>query len=234
MSGCQARSDRAQQHHFACCLVAFCILERKRHDRQLSIYQLKRQLSFKGRSLALPALRAAARCCVTPVIKGLGLIDMINARLMPDKHEVLTAGEAVAGMILNGLGFANRPMSLTPQLFANKPLDLLFRDGIRADMFNRFKLGRILDEAYAYGGDLLFQELALAVCVQEDIDLRCNDLDTTSLALSGGYVPDSDAQAIRITSDDRSNHPQMIQALDANRFHPRLLPCIALRSLGLQ
>jgi Transposase DDE domain len=56
LSGCQVRSDRAQQHHMACCLVAFCVLERERHDRHLSSYQLKRQLSFKGRSLALPAL----------------------------------------------------------------------------------------------------------------------------------------------------------------------------------
>jgi transposase len=154
---------------------------------------------------------------IASVIKDLGLIDMINARLRPDKHEVLTPGEAVAGMILNGLGFANRPMSLTPQFFANKPLDLLVRDGIRADMFNRFTLGRILDEAYAYGCDLLCQELALAVCAQEDIDLRCNHLDTTSFALSGDYVPDSDAQAIRIThgysKDHRPDLKQVILAL---------------------
>ena len=58
------------------------------------------------------------------VIKDLGLIDMINARLMPDDQEVITPGEAMAGMILNGLGFANRPLSLTPQFFASKPLDL--------------------------------------------------------------------------------------------------------------
>jgi putative transposase len=56
LSGCQARSERAQHHHITCCLVAFCVLERERHDRQLSIYQLKQQLSFKGRSYALPAL----------------------------------------------------------------------------------------------------------------------------------------------------------------------------------
>ena len=71
------------------------------------------------------------------VIKDVGLIDMINARLVPDEQEVITPGEAIAGMILNGLGFANRPLSLTPQFFANKPLDLLFREGIRAEMFNR-------------------------------------------------------------------------------------------------
>ena len=86
---------------------------------------------------------------IAAVIKDLGLIDMINARLVPDEQEVITPGEAIAGMILNGLGFANRPVSLTPQFFANKPLDLLFREGLCAAMFNRFQLGRTLDEAYA-------------------------------------------------------------------------------------
>jgi putative transposase len=56
LTGCQARAEKAQQHHITCCLVAFCVLERERHDRQLSIYKLKRQLSFKGCSHALPAL----------------------------------------------------------------------------------------------------------------------------------------------------------------------------------
>jgi hypothetical protein len=56
LSGCQARSERAQLHHMTCCLVAFCVLERERHDRQVSIYQLKRRLSFKGQAMALSAL----------------------------------------------------------------------------------------------------------------------------------------------------------------------------------
>jgi hypothetical protein len=85
---------------------------------------------------------------ISAVMKDLGRIDRINARLLPDAQEVLTPGEAMAGMILNGLGFANRPLSLTPQFFANKPLDRLFRQGSRAEMFNRFTLGRTLDEAY--------------------------------------------------------------------------------------
>jgi hypothetical protein len=83
------------------------------------------------------------------VIKDLGLIDMLDVRLVPDRQEEITPGEAVAGMILNGLGFANRPRSFTPQFFANNPLDLLFRQGVGAEMFNRLKLGRTLDEVYA-------------------------------------------------------------------------------------
>jgi hypothetical protein len=56
LTGCQARSERAQRHHITCGLVAFCVLERARHDRHVSIDQLKRRLSFKGRSMALQAL----------------------------------------------------------------------------------------------------------------------------------------------------------------------------------
>jgi hypothetical protein len=56
LTGCQARSERAQLHHIACCLSAFCVLERERCDQQLSIYKLKRQLSCQGQSCALPAL----------------------------------------------------------------------------------------------------------------------------------------------------------------------------------
>jgi len=134
--------------------------------------------------------------------------------ILSDEQEEIPPGEAVAGMILNGLGFANRPLSLTPQFFANKPLDLLFRDGVQAEMFNRFKLGRTLEEVHAYGCDLLCSELALAVCVQEGIAQRFHHLDTTSFALSGAYVPESDEQAITITHGYSKDHrPDLKQAV---------------------
>jgi transposase len=151
---------------------------------------------------------------IASVIKDLGLVDMINARLVPDPQEVLTPGEAVAGMILNGLGFAHRPLSLTPQFFASKPLDLLLHDGVRSEMFNRFKLGRTLDEAYAYGCDLLFHELALCVCAREGIELRFNHLDSTSFSLSGEYIPESDEQAMTITHGySRDHRPDLKQVV---------------------
>src|SRR6266699_824599 len=148
------------------------------------------------------------------MIKDLGLISMIDARLVPDEQEEITPGEAVAGMILNGLGFANRPLSLTPQFFTNKPLDLLFRPGVRAEMFNRFKLGRTLDEVHTYGCDLLFSEVALAVCAQERLEQRFHHLDTTSFSLSGDSVPESDEHAIRITHGYSKDHrPDLKQAV---------------------
>ena len=81
-------------------------------------------------------------------------------------------------------------------------------------MFNRFTLGRTLDEIYTYRCDLLLSELARAVCAQEGIDLRFNHLDTTSFSLSGDYVPDSDEQAITITHGYSKDHrPDLKQAV---------------------
>lgn len=61
LTGGQSHSEKAQPHHITCGFVAFCVLERERHDRQLSIYQLKRQLSFTGRAPTLSALERLRR-----------------------------------------------------------------------------------------------------------------------------------------------------------------------------
>jgi hypothetical protein len=66
---------------------------------------------------------------VAGVIQDLGIIDMIDSRIVPDEREDITTGEAIAGMIINGLGFSDRPISLTPQFFQGKALDILIREG---------------------------------------------------------------------------------------------------------
>ena len=175
--------------------------------------------------------RLAPLGLIASVMKDLGLIAMIDRRLVPDAQAVMTPGEAVAGMILNGLGFAHRPLSLTPQFFANNLLALLFREGIDAEMFNRFQLGRPLDDAYAYGGNLLFEELAGAVCTHEGIDLRFHHLDTTSFCLAGAYIPDSDAHAMCIPHGYAKDHrPDLKQAVLALMVsHDGGLPLVSKR-----
>ncbi len=56
---------------------------------------------------------------IAGVIQDLGIIEMIDSRIATDEREEISTGEAIAGMILNGLGFSNRPISLTPQFFEN-------------------------------------------------------------------------------------------------------------------
>ena len=81
---------------------------------------------------------------IAGVIKDLKIIEFIDEKLGIYEGESLSAGETVAGMIINGLGFSNKPMSLTPLFFEHILLPLLFRENVKADDFNRFKLGRIL------------------------------------------------------------------------------------------
>jgi len=151
---------------------------------------------------------------ISGVIKNLGFIEMIDERIPPDPDEQITTGEAVAGMILNGLGFSQRPPSLTPQFFTNKPLERLFREGVRAEYFNRFKLGRSLDKVFNYGCDTLFSELSLAACQQEGVDRRFRHVDTTTFSLYGDYVPETDEQAILITPGySKAHRPDLKQAV---------------------
>jgi len=151
---------------------------------------------------------------VAGVIKDLNIVGMIDERLGTYSGETLTAGEAVAGMIINGLGFSNRPVSLTPQFFENKPLSLLFREGVEAKDFNRFKLGRVLDRCHNYGTELLFSEISLNVCHQEEVNTQFNSLDTTSFTLSGDYVSESEEDTIEVKLGHSKDHrPDLKQVM---------------------
>ena len=105
-------------------------------------------------------------------------------------------------------------MTLPPQFFANKPLDLWFREGVEAEMFNRCKRGRTLEEVSTYGCEGLLSELALAVCRQEGMDGRFHPLDTTSLSLSGDSVPEPGVEAMHMTHGSSTDHrPDVTQAI---------------------
>ena len=64
----------------------------------------------------------------------LGLQEKLDVKLgLPDERRVVSAGTAVVAMILNGLGFTNRRLYLTPQFFANKPVEKLLGAGVTVD-----------------------------------------------------------------------------------------------------
>ena len=153
---------------------------------------------------------------VAGITKELEIIDFINERLRDDVRSEISDGEAIAGMIVNGLGFTSKSLCLTPEFFNGRPLELLFSEGVKAEHFNRSKLGRVLDNIFAYGCSNLFFEIAGMVCIKEKIDVRFNSLDTTTISVDGEYA-DGDERAVHITNgyskDHRRDLKQVVQEL---------------------
>ena len=55
--------------------------------------------------------------CSNISLKDLNIIELIDEKLSSDSRKEITSGEAIAGMIINGLGFISKPLSLTPRVF---------------------------------------------------------------------------------------------------------------------
>lgn len=58
---------------------------------------------------------------IAGIIKDLKIVELVNQRIPQDPREEISVGEAIAGMIINGLGFSDRPLSLTPNFFKVRP-----------------------------------------------------------------------------------------------------------------
>ena len=152
---------------------------------------------------------------IAGIIKRLEIVETIDNMLGCDEQEHISKGEAVAGMILNGLGYTNRPLMLTPQFYENKAMTLLFREGVKAEHFNKHKLGRALDSISEFGSTKLFSIVALNACKIEDVNLNNAHNDTTSHSVSGRY--EKDTYSIKPTyghsKDNKPGNKQFIQEL---------------------
>lgn len=152
---------------------------------------------------------------VAGTIRDLGIIKLIDELLGIDKNETITSGEAIAGMIINGLGFVDSPLMLTPQFFEHKALNLLIGPNVTPDDFNRHKLGRVLDKASAYGTEKLFGQVASAVCQVAGVDTKIVHADTTTFSLDGAYDQESDTTSLHVThghsKDMRPDLKQVVQ-----------------------
>ena len=119
----------------------------------------------------------------------LKIVERIDARLPISKNNgaILTHGQRVKAMIINGLGFTQNPIYLSHHFFENKALSVLFGEGIRHEHFNDDALGRTLDAIYAYGVTELFAEIANEIAQEfmPSVKRQSLHLDSTSLKISG-------------------------------------------------
>jgi transposase len=66
----------------------------------------------------------------------MGLVEQINKRLGTHLQEIISPGQVVKAMILNGLGFVSAPLYLFEKFFVGKATEHLLGEGIRPEHFN--------------------------------------------------------------------------------------------------
>jgi len=73
---------------------------------------------------------------VAAVCKEIGLVEEVDKIVGVNDKQIVTTGESLMAMVINGLGFVNRPLYLTPEFMKNKPMELFFREDLKPEDFN--------------------------------------------------------------------------------------------------
>jgi transposase len=155
---------------------------------------------------------------VASICKDLCIAERIDKILyQEDTGRVVTPGEAVIAMIINGLGFTNRRLYLMDQFFENKPIDKLIAPGLTASDITYDTLASALDDIHNYGETQLYGELALDIALEHKLLGHLNHLDTTSISVEGNYDVPDDPGTLRIThghsKDKRPDLKQLMVSL---------------------
>lgn len=161
---------------------------------------------------------------IAAVCKDLKIAERIDAVLGVHEKRIVTPGQAVVAMILNGLGFTDRRLYLTSQFFESKPVAMLLGADIKASELNDYTLGHTLDQIADFGSSPLFASVAFGIAMENNLLGNLSHIDTTSISVSGEYaknqVIDGEPIAIHIThghsKDNRPDLKQMMLSLVVN------------------
>jgi transposase len=139
--------------------------------------------------------------------RGIGAV-IDQATQQDPETRMVTVGNAVKAMLLNGLGFVNQQLDLVPLFFQRKPTHRLIAPGIEAQHLNDDTLGRALDTLYDYGVTDLYSLVAVTAAQRLRLTPRFAPLDRTSFHVDGRYnsAEEPDARVIHITQGDSRDH----------------------------
>jgi transposase len=125
---------------------------------------------------------------VAGIIDQMCLVEQINQILGTHHQEIVSAGQAVKAMILNGLGLVSAPLYLFEKFFVGKATEHLLGEGIRPEHLNDDRLGRVLDKLYEAGLTQVFVKIALAAAEKFGVKKDTLHLDSSSFHVHGEYA----------------------------------------------
>ncbi len=113
---------------------------------------------------------------VAGIIDEIGIVEIINEQVSIERGEIVTAGQVVKAIILNGLGFVSGSLYLFPQFFEDKATEHLLGEGIEPKQLNDDKIGRVMDDVSG-----IFLLISLAAVKKFGVATENSHLDSTSL-----------------------------------------------------
>ena len=144
---------------------------------------------------------------IAGVIDELGLVELLDELFPPHPQNQITTGQVVKAMILNCLGFLSAPLYLFSEFFDSKPVAHLLGEGIEASHLNDDRIGRALDQLWAFGLSGLFVRLAMAAVAKFGVSVKQTHLDSSSLSVHGDYLPMQDSSGSELIESSRETDP---------------------------
>lgn len=138
---------------------------------------------------------------VAGIIDEMGLVEQINQLLGTHPQEIISPGQVVKAMILNGLGLVSAPLYLFDKFFVGKATEHLLGEGISPAHLNDDRLGRVLDKLYYQAGlTQVFVTVAMSAARKFGVKLDGLHLDSSSFHVHGEYTSNESAAAIEPTA----------------------------------
>jgi len=128
---------------------------------------------------------------VAGICDEMNLVEQINRLLGTHSQEIISAGQVVKAMILNGLGFVSAPLYLFEKFFIGKATEHLLGEGIHPEHLNDDRLGRVLDKLYQAGLTEVFITVALCAARKFGVKMNSLHLDSSSFHVDGEYINNS-------------------------------------------
>jgi len=156
-----------------------------------------------------------------------GMIEELEIKqtieeLLPSKSEdkKVSNATAIVAMILNGLGYVNKQLYLTPRFFEKKATEHLLGCDVKAECLNKDTLSRTLDAIYAYGVSELYEVVSHKAVTLLGLAPSIVHLDSTSFHVDGSYkhkdTTEDETTVIPIKlvkGYSRDHHPELSQVV---------------------
>ncbi len=80
---------------------------------------------------------------IAGLVDEIGIVEEIDRNLGKHPKELVSAGQVVKAMIINGLGFVSAPLYLFERFFEGKATEHLIGSNVRPEHLNDDRLGRV-------------------------------------------------------------------------------------------